>query len=126
MAFFVSAGIIEGYPDDTFGGERGLTRAEFVVMMSRVLKLDIEGSSATTLSDVAGHWSEKYVNAFTRAGYVDGFPDGTFQPEREISRAQAVVVINRIIGTIQQNLPSVFHDLTSAHWAYEDIMAVVK
>ncbi|MBP1991928.1 chitobiase/beta-hexosaminidase C-terminal domain-containing protein [Paenibacillus eucommiae] len=126
IAFFASAGIIDGYPDGTFGGTRELSRAEFIVIMSRVLKLDLSSKGKTVLSDVKGHWSEKYVNAFTAAGYVEGFPDGTFKPESKISRAQAVVVINRIIGTKKQSLPKKFIDLSPSHWAYEDIMAVVK
>jgi hypothetical protein len=126
VAFFASAGIIDGYPDGSFGGQKGLTRAEFVVVMSRVLKLNITNAGETILSDLKGHWAEKYVNAFTAAGYVNGFPDGTFQPEEEITRAQAVVVINRIIGAAKQNAPVKYNDLTPDHWAYEDIMAVVK
>ncbi|NOU97201.1 hypothetical protein GC093_28825 [Paenibacillus sp. LMG 31456] len=126
VAFFTSAGIVDGYPDGTFSGEKGLTRAEFVVLMSRVLKLDITSNGETSLSDVRGHWSEKYVNAFTKAGYVQGFPDGTFEPDSQISRAQAIVVINRITGTQKQNLPSKFSDLTPDHWAFDEIMPVVK
>lgn len=126
IAFFNSAGIIEGYPDGTFGGGRGLTRAEFVVVMSRVLKLDITGTGETVLSDVAGDWSEKYVNAFTRAGYVDGYPDGTFKPNKEITRAEAVVLINKVLGVQKQNRPASFGDLPAEHWAFEDIMTVIK
>ncbi|WP_028551205.1 chitobiase/beta-hexosaminidase C-terminal domain-containing protein [Paenibacillus sp. UNC451MF] len=126
IAFFASAGIIDGYPDNTFGGEKGLTRAEFVVVMSRVLKLDINQTGDASLSDVSGHWSEKYINAFTKAGYVEGFPDGTFKPDSEITRAQAVVLINRIIGIKKQDLPEKFSDLPPAHWAFRDIMAAMK
>ncbi|WP_249865278.1 chitobiase/beta-hexosaminidase C-terminal domain-containing protein [Paenibacillus konkukensis] len=126
VAFFTSAGIIDGYPDRTFGGDKGLTRAEFVVIMSRVLKLDIQETGEASLSDVSGHWAEKYINAFTKAGYVDGFPDGTFQPDSEMTRAQAVVLINRVIGKEKQDLPAAFSDLPSDHWAYQDIMAAKK
>ncbi|MFD0675448.1 MULTISPECIES: chitobiase/beta-hexosaminidase C-terminal domain-containing protein [unclassified Paenibacillus] len=126
VAFFTSAGIVDGYPDGTFGGEKGLSRAEFVVLMSRVIKLDITSNGETSLSDVRGHWSEKYVNAFTKAGYVQGFPDGTFEPDSQISRAQAIVVINRITGAQKQTLPSKFSDLTPDHWAFDEIMPVVK
>ncbi|MEK8129898.1 FN3 associated domain-containing protein [Paenibacillus filicis] len=126
VAFFTSAGIIDGYEDGTFGGERGLTRAEFVAMMSRVLKLDVLAPGETLLTDVAGHWSESYVRAFTQAGYVDGFPDGTFRPDSEITRAQVVVVINRIIGTKKQDVQAKFKDLTPEHWAFQDIMAAAK
>jgi len=127
VAFFTSAGIIEGYPDGTFGGDRGLTRSEFVVMMSRVLRLDAAAGGQTQFSDINGHWAEGYVSAFTQAGYVEGFPDGTFQPESEISRAQAVTVINRIIGKKKLDAPTAaFIDLTEDHWAYSNIMAAVK
>ncbi|GAA3408790.1 FN3 associated domain-containing protein [Paenibacillus hodogayensis] len=126
VAFFASAGLIEGYPDGTFRGNNGLTRAEFVAMMSRVLKLDIADAGETLLADVSGHWAEKYVNAFTKAGYVDGFPDGTFMPDGEITRAQAVVVINRIIGMKNERLPARFSDLTADHWAYDYIMPALK
>ncbi|WP_282940134.1 chitobiase/beta-hexosaminidase C-terminal domain-containing protein [Paenibacillus sp. RC67] len=126
IAFFTSAGIIDGYPDNTYGGDKGLTRAEFVVIMSRVLKLNISQAGEAALSDVSGHWAEKYINSFTKAGYVDGFPDGTFKPDSEITRAQAVVLINRIIGKEKQDLPAKFSDLPSSHWAYQDIMAAMK
>jgi fibronectin-binding autotransporter adhesin len=126
VAFFASAGIIEGYPNGTFGGEKGLTRAEFTVILSRVLKLDVKATGKSTLNDVKGHWAEKYINAFTAAGYVKGFPDGSFKPEKEISRAEAVIVINKMIGTKKAKLPASFSDLKPTHWAYEDIMAVTQ
>ncbi|TBL76274.1 chitobiase/beta-hexosaminidase C-terminal domain-containing protein [Paenibacillus thalictri] len=126
VAFFTSAGIIEGYPDNTFGGDKGLTRAEFVVVMSRVLKLDISEAGEPLLSDIQGHWSEKYINAFTKAGYVQGFPDGTFKPDSPITRAEAVVLINRITGMEKQDAPAKFTDLPPSHWAYQDIMAAAK
>ncbi|TLS51045.1 hypothetical protein FE782_16780 [Paenibacillus antri] len=128
VAFFASAGIIEGYPNGTFGGERGMTRAEFIVVLSRLLKLTIDEAGETKLSDIRGHWSEKYVNAFTKAGYVKGFPDGTFKPEASISRAEAVVLINRIAGIRAkgEGATTSYGDLPPNHWAYADIMAASK
>ncbi len=126
VAFFASAGIVEGYPNGTFGGEKGLTRAEFTVILSRVLKLDVKTTGQSVLNDVKGHWAEKYINAFTAAGYVKGFPDGSFKPEKEISRAEAVIVINKMIGAGKAKLPASFSDLKPTHWAYEDIMAVTQ
>lgn len=126
VSFFTSAGIVEGYPNGTFRSDRGLTRAEFVVIMSRVLKLSVAQPGVASLSDVKGHWSEKYVNAFTSAGYVQGFPNGTFRPNDEISRAQAVVLINRVIGAQKQGQIAVsYEDLPASHWAYEEIMSAV-
>ncbi|WNS46257.1 chitobiase/beta-hexosaminidase C-terminal domain-containing protein [Paenibacillus sp. MMS20-IR301] len=125
--FFASAGIIEGYPDGGFGGTKGLTRAEFSKIMTTVLKLDVTEAGVTKQSDLKGHWAEKYVNALSKAGYVQGFPDGTFKPGTPITRAQAVVLINRIAGTKKLVVTSVrFKDLPATHWAYKDIMAAVK
>ncbi|OKP96957.1 chitobiase/beta-hexosaminidase C-terminal domain-containing protein [Paenibacillus sp. P46E] len=126
-AFFASAGIIEGYPDGGFGGTKGLTRAEFSKILTTVLHLDVTKNGVTKQADLKGHWSEKYVNALSKAGYVQGFPDGTFKPGDSITRAQAVVMINRIIGAKRLNVTTVrFKDLPATHWAYNDIMSVVK
>ncbi|AIQ40626.1 FN3 associated domain-containing protein [Paenibacillus sp. FSL R5-0912] len=125
--FFASAGIIEGYPDGGFGGAKGLTRAEFSKIMTTVLKLDVTDTGVTKQSDLKGHWSENYVNALSKAGYVQGFPDGTFKPGSPITRAQAVVLINRIAGTKKLTVTAVrFKDLQATHWAYKDIMSVVQ
>lgn len=130
IAFFTSAGIVQGYPDGTFGGDKPLTRAEFVVTLSRVLHLNpgaaAKEASAPLFSDLEGHWAASYVKAFVEAGYVKGFPDGTFRPDSKLSRAEAVVLINRITGAAKQSQPEKFTDVLPSHWAYEDIMAVVK
>ncbi|MFD1908094.1 S-layer homology domain-containing protein [Paenibacillus rhizoplanae] len=92
-----------------------------------MLKLDVTGAGVTKQKDLRGHWAEKYVNALSQAGYVQGFPDGTFKPGTPITRAQAVVLINRIAGTKKLTVTSVqFKDLPATHWAYKDIMSVVK
>ncbi|MFS0722840.1 chitobiase/beta-hexosaminidase C-terminal domain-containing protein [Paenibacillus sp. 1P07SE] len=126
VGFFASAGIIEGYPNGTFGSSRGLTRAEFVVVLSRVLELETAVSHTTILSDVKGHWSEGYVNAFTALGLIQGFPDGTFRPQELITRAQAVTVINRMVGTKPDGEHAPITDVNPGHWAYEAIMSAIK
>ncbi|WP_150266918.1 chitobiase/beta-hexosaminidase C-terminal domain-containing protein [Paenibacillus tepidiphilus] len=126
-SFFASAGIVEGYPDGGFGGEKGLTRAEFSKIVAVMLKLDTQTPGAAKQSDLKGHWSEAYVNALTAAGYIQGFPDGTFKPNAPITRAQAVVLINRIAGT--KKLPAAaarFTDVPASHWAFKDIMSAVQ
>ncbi|HZG88085.1 chitobiase/beta-hexosaminidase C-terminal domain-containing protein [Paenibacillus sp.] len=125
VAFFASAGLIQGYPDGTFGTDRGLTRAEFVVIMARLLQLEQQRGTAP-LADVRGHWSEGYVNAFTAAGYIQGFPDGTFRPDEELTRAQAVVLINRMLGAKAKADARAFADVDASHWAYEQIMAAAQ
>ncbi|WP_020616858.1 chitobiase/beta-hexosaminidase C-terminal domain-containing protein [Paenibacillus daejeonensis] len=126
VGFFASAGIIEGYPNGTFGSDRGLTRAEFVVVLSRVLQLETNATQSTLLSDIRGHWSEAYVNAFTAQGLIQGFPDGTFRPQELVTRAQAVTVINRMVGTRIDANHTPVSDVKPGHWAYDAIMSAIK
>ncbi len=122
VSLFVGAGIIGGFPDGTFGGERGLTRAEFVKTMSLILGLDIKDETSD-FGDMSGHWAEKYVAEFAKLGYVGGYPDHTFMPDAQMTRAEFVTVINRIIGIKAASASPVFDDLPSDHWAFGAIMA---
>ncbi|MFD0586638.1 chitobiase/beta-hexosaminidase C-terminal domain-containing protein [Paenibacillus sp. GCM10027627] len=126
VAFFASAGIIDGYPNGTFGGGKGVSRAEFTVILSRILNLELKNDGKPLFKDVAAHWAKNYINAFAASKYVKGFPDGSFRPEDEISRAEAVAVINRIIGAKPQSEGAKFTDLTPDHWAYGEIMAAAE
>ena len=122
---FVGAGVIDGYPDGTFGGNRGITRAEFVKIASVLLNLT-ETSGSVRFDDVNGHWAEGYIKLFADRGYINGYPDGTFQPDSNVSRAEIVTIINRIAKTKKTNMNERFEDLFSWHWAFIDIMNVVK
>lgn len=120
---FVGAEIIEGYPDKTFKGTAGITRAEFVKMLSDMLKYKHDGET-TEYTDVSGHWCEQYIAAFSKNGLLKGYPDGTFKPDNIITRAEAVVILNRIanIKPIDIN-EKFFDDVTDTHWACGNIYA---
>src|SRR5690606_31455143 len=84
---FESAALVSGYPDGTFGGSKGLTRAEMIVILTKMLKLDLNVTDQAAFPDTKDHWANAYVIAFRQAGYIQGYPDGTFRPDREITRA---------------------------------------
>ena len=46
------------------------------------------GSGSKSLSDIQGHWAQKEIETAIASGWVDGYPDGTFQPEKTITRAE--------------------------------------
>ena len=74
----------------------------------------------TTLSDIAGHWAEGDVEAAVDFGYIAGYPDGTFQPERFISRAEFVKIINSVKHfTEVADIP--FNDVISGKWYYPEV-----
>ena len=83
---------LSGYPDGTFGTDRNMTRAE-VAQMFYSLLLDKDVKITKTFTDVpADAWYAKAVNTLASLGMLGGYPDGTFQPNRTITRAEFAVV----------------------------------
>ncbi|MDO5301981.1 MAG: S-layer homology domain-containing protein [Tissierellia bacterium] len=122
------AGIIEGYPDGTFKPSQGISRAEFLAMAVRFQGI---GDGEQTFVDVPeSHWAYEIIKKGGTAGWIQGYPDGTFRPENEITRAEAVSILNRIQGRspdenyIDSHPGEVtpYPDLSADHWAYYHIM----
>ena len=90
-----NAGIIDGYEDGTFKPDGNITRAEFATIAVRFFEATYDGGDL--FSDIAGHWAQDYINEAANAGIVDGYPDGTFQPQQLITRAEAMTMVNRTI-----------------------------
>ena len=130
VELFAAAGIINGYEDGTFGGAREITRAELVKIISLLLGLDkteVEGESAVALSDISGHWAESNIRKFVAKGYILGYPEGDFRPDKAVSRAEAVTIINRVTGLVKvSGLPERFRDLAPDFWGYDEIMNAVE
>lgn len=91
-----NAGIISGYPDGSFQPNGKITRAEFATIASRFF--DVEASGSDIFPDIDGHWAEQYINEAATAGIINGYEDGTFRPQKLITRAEAVTMVNRTLG----------------------------
>ncbi|MEL7564765.1 MAG: S-layer homology domain-containing protein [Dehalobacterium sp.] len=101
--------VIEGYPDGTFKPENTITRAEFakiaIVLGGLEKSADVLKGSPTKFKDVAaGQWYTGWINLAESQGYVKGFPDGTFRPNAQITYAEVVTVLLRVLG-YNDNLP---------------------
>ncbi|WP_234993048.1 MULTISPECIES: InlB B-repeat-containing protein [unclassified Paenibacillus] len=96
----VSAGIVSGYPDGTFKPGRTVTRAEFAVMLMNALKPQGDGAAPLAFADKAkiGSWAQKSIMQAVQAGVVNGYEDGTFRPNAEITRAEMAVAIAKALG----------------------------
>ena len=95
VSTLTNAGILDGYEDGTFKPDGNITRAEFATIAVRFFEATYDGEDL--FSDIAGHWAQDYINEAANAGIVDGYPDGTFQPQQLITRAEAVTMVNRTI-----------------------------
>ena len=90
------AGYITGYPDGTFGGDKPITRAEFVTILVRFFNTR---NTYVYFRDVStNHWAYRYIATAAFNGWIVGYPDGTFKPDQPITRAEAVTVLNRLLG----------------------------
>lgn len=125
VSTFAGVGIISGYGNGTFGGNKSITRAEFVTLLTKAW--NTEGiSSKKSFNDINGHWAAEMIETFAANGYVSGYPDGGFHPDDKVTRAEVVSVINRMVGTTSVSLSQKYIDLAPTHWAYGQIMAVVS
>lgn len=94
------AGYISGYPDGTFKPLKKVSRQEAAAMIARVLKLNLNYQNVlTTIKDNGQipQWSRNAIAAVISAGYMGGYSDKTFRPMAHITRAEALVTLNRVI-----------------------------
>lgn len=129
VGFCAEKGIITGYPDGSFKPDESINRAEFAVMLTRFLGLKETGSKA--FPDTENHWADGYIGALKGAEIVGGYTDGTFLPEKDITRAEAVKMVNRAIDRVpskekldkyveDEGIP--FTDLDKSFWGFYDVM----
>ncbi|MDY5014838.1 MAG: S-layer homology domain-containing protein [Eubacteriales bacterium] len=95
VSTMAAMGVVGGYPDGTFRPGEPITRAEFAAMAARFLSGDAAQGSA--FADVQGHWAQREIGMAAAKGWVQGYEDGTFRPDRPITRAEAMTMINRVL-----------------------------
>ena len=107
-----------GYPDDTFGPDRNMTRAE-VAQMFYALLLDQNISYTENFSDVPSDaWYAEAVNTLAALGMIDGYPDGTFRPDATITRAE-FCVIALAFAYEPESFDCSFYDVSVNDWFYD-------
>ena len=108
-----AVGYLSGYPDGTIKPQKSLTRQEVAVLLARILPTVIESSkvdnSHLNSDDVLKSfideaqipaWSREAVAMAVIGGYMSGYPDGSFQPTKKITRAEAIAVLDRAVGQL--------------------------
>ncbi|MGL4362808.1 MAG: S-layer homology domain-containing protein [Cellulosilyticaceae bacterium] len=120
--------IVKGYSDGTFRGDMPVTIAEFITIASRFMPLE-EGELIFTDVD-SSYWASDAIASATAKGWINGYEDNTFRPGQTITRAEAVTIVNRMLGRncaeefIIEHLEetsNVYTDVTLSNLAYDDI-----
>ena len=101
-------------PDDyngkNFRPEKAIARYEIALMTDRALGLvypasqPVEGELPFTDKEEILDWMKGYVNESVKAGVLKGYPDGSFQPNKTSTRAEAVVMIQRMLEEMEEGL----------------------
>lgn len=76
--------------------------------------------AATNFSDLKDHWAEQYIKTAVSKGFVSGYPDAKFRPDKDVSRAEFTSMINKALGNTGTVSIS-FSDVPSNEWYYKDI-----
>lgn len=116
--------VMSGYEDKSFRPLNGITREEFASVMARFIPAT---DKTNPFSDSQDRWSSDAIGALYQAGYITGYPDGTFKPEKEITRAEVASIINKMLDRKADSqayslVSQHFTDVNENHWAYNDII----
>ena len=115
-------GIVRGYGDGTFRPTQAVSRAELVKMVTSFFV--VTGGSHPFPDVSNGYWAAREISFAAARGWITGGSDGSFQPERSVTRAEAVKILNKAMGREagerEASLP--FTDVSRTHWAYGEIL----
>ncbi len=112
--------VFKGYPDGSFKPQGDITRAEVAAIIYRIDTQDVEDEKddlfvgTAGFSDVpAAMWYAGYIGYCANAGYIKGYPDGTFRPQGKVTGMEALAMILRAVGYDAKN------EFTGALWSSE-------
>ena len=127
IATLTNMGIIKGYTDGSFQPNKSITRAELATIIARFAKLDV---NTKTFSDINGHWAQKSIELAAGNGWINGYEDGTFRPNNNITRAETFAMINRVLDRQTESVSDLLpmsdmnmwsDNLNENAWYYKDV-----
>lgn len=125
VATLNNAGVITDSSNGYFRPNEAITRAELAAMLA---KFSETTSAANYFNDVsAKYWAANAIAICAKLGWINGYPDGTFRPDKNVTRAELMAMINRATGRAPKSadafLPGMktWIDNTSDKWYYLDV-----
>lgn len=127
VSTLTNMGIIKGYTDGSFQPNKSITRAELATIIARFAKLDV---NTKTFSDINGHWAQKNIELAAGNGWINGYEDGTFRPNNNITRAETFAMINRVLDRQTENVSDLLptsdmnmwsDNMNENAWYYKDV-----
>ena len=124
IEYMASKQIIYGYTNGEFKPQNNLTRAEFAALIRRFAKLR-KSDKENPFHDLdTSHWAYEDILALNASGLLEGYEDGTYRAEKEITRAEVMTVVNKILGRnpsehyVKALEFNPFNDIKKDQWYY--------
>lgn len=103
-------GIVEGRTETEFMPNANITRAEFATIFARLAEFDaVEEQS---YGDVDRHWAEEHIYEASSYGWIAGYEDDTFKPDKAINRAEAMTLVNRVLKRVPESKDDLLSGMT--------------
>ncbi|NEO81394.1 MAG: DUF1565 domain-containing protein [Moorea sp. SIO4G3] len=133
--------IVVNYPNvKRLRPTEGTTRAELAAMVYQALLAQgklaaisspyivvyTQDSSDSSFSDAAGHWAEKFIEGLCQGELITGYPDGTFKPDAQMTRAQYAALLNQVFTLTPKREAIKFSDVSNDFWAEEVIQKAYR
>jgi tetratricopeptide (TPR) repeat protein len=115
--YLYEQGVLKGYPDGTFRPRATVNRAELMKIL--VVGQGIEPAADTyknCFDDVTDKWFAPYVCYAKEQGWVAGYPDGLFHPDKPVNRAEAAKMILNALGVKPSEASPLFEDVDASQW----------
>ncbi|MGS5021060.1 S-layer homology domain-containing protein [Paenibacillus sp. JJ1683] len=115
--------LMNGYADGTFRPEQPITRAEMATILASWKQLKGTQTTASPYTDIEKHWARDSIVALANAGWITGYNDGSFQPNKYITRVETVTILNTILkrGPLEGTIQATWKDVPTDYWAFKNI-----
>lgn len=130
IEYMADKNVVFGYPDGEFKPTRRLTRAEFAALIYRFVGENLtKGETENPFGDLSDkHWAYQEILTLYKNGLIEGYEDGSFRSEDDITRAEVMTVINQILGRkpldgyVKSLNFNPYNDLKSDKWYYTIVL----
>ncbi len=125
ITYMAEKGLVKGLTATTFGPEVSLTRAQFVTLLARVFEWDLPATPKLSFKDKVPTYAQGAVQVALAKGLVKGYPDKTFRPDQPVTRAEAAVILDRVLKQKGSLTKSLSDKKTWPSWASGSITNMV-
>ena len=101
ITMMTKASVMVGIGDGKFAPDAVITREQFATMIAQLFKIEVnQPITGYIFKDLNGSFADKYISLLYAMGILEGKGDNTFGPKDELTRAQAITIVNKLIGRL--------------------------